>query len=228
LEKGEWEMDISGKERSVGVLSLPDIVADWQKKLIGEARRKAIHLSGLSVPLSLLLLGRSFTIGFVALALAISLILEWQRLKGKIRLPEVRAQEEHKVASFVYYITGCLLCVVFLPKMIAVNAVLFLSLGDTISGLAGSILADADVRGRRKMWGCKSLPIMAVMFSSCLLIGYLVSGITQLSFPVYLAGAAAATIADGVAVIINGNSLDDNFSIPVFSGLVMTGAAAFF
>ena len=44
----------------------------------------------------------------------------------------------------------------------------------------------------------------------------------------YLAGAAAATIADGVAVIINGNSLDDNFSIPVFSGLVMTGAAAFF
>jgi len=84
-------MDISGKERSVGVLSLPDIVADWQKKLIGEARRKAIHLSGLSVPLSLLLLGRSFTIAFVALALAISLILEWQRLKGKIRLPEVRA-----------------------------------------------------------------------------------------------------------------------------------------
>ena len=221
-------MDISGKRRSRGVLSLPDIAPDWQRRLIGEVRRKAIHLSGLSVPLSLLILGREFTIGFVALALAVSLILEWQRLKGRIRLPEVRVQEEHKVASFIYYITGCLLCVLLFPKMIAVNAVLLLSLGDTISGLAGSILSNADVRGRKEMWGCKPLPIMAAMFTGCLLIGYLASGITQLSFPVYVAGAAAATIADGVCIIVNGKGLDDNFSIPVFSGLVMTGAAAIF
>jgi len=207
---------------------LPDIAADWQSKLISEIRRKAIHLSGLSVPLSLLLLGRDFAIGFVALALAVSLVLEWQRLKGRIRLPEVRAQEEHKVASFIYYITGCLLCLIFLPKMIAVNAVLLLSLGDTISGLAGSVLVNADVRGKKEMWGCKPLPIMAVMFSGCLLIGYFASGITHLSFPVYLAGAAAATIADGVCIIINGKGLDDNFSIPVFSGLVMAATAAIF
>lgn len=221
-------MDVSAKEHSRGVLSLPDIAPDWQRRLILEIRRKAIHLSGLSVPLSLLLFGREFTIGFVALALAVSLVLEWQRLKGRIRLPEVRAQEEHKVASFVYYITGCLLCVIFLPKMIAVNAVLLLSLGDTISGLGGSVLAAADVRGRKKMWGTKPLPIMVVMFSGCLLIGYLASGITLLPFPVYLAGAAAATIADGVAIIIGGKGLDDNFSIPVFSGLVMAGVAALF
>jgi len=207
---------------------LPDIAADWQRKLIVEMRRKAIHLSGLSVPLSLLHLGRDFAIGFVALALAVSLILEWQRLKGRIRLPEVRAQEEHKVASFIYYISGCLLCVIFFPKMIAVNAVLLLSLGDTISGLAGSILSNADVRGRKEMWGNKPLPIMAAMFIGCLLIGYLASGITLLSFPIYLAGAAAATIADGVCIMVNGKSLDDNFSIPVFSGLMMTGAAAIF
>ena len=228
MEKGEREMDISEKERSKGVLSLPDIAPDWQRRLIVEIRRKAIHLSGLSVLLSLLLLGRNFTIGFVALALAISLVLERQRLKGRIRLPEVRAQEEHKVASFIYYITGCLLCVIFLPKMIAVNAVLLLSLGDTISGLAGSVLANADVRGKKVMWGCKPLPIMVAMFSGCLLIGYLASGITQLSFPVYLAGAAAATAADGVCIIVNGKSLDDNFSIPIFSGLVMIVVAAAF
>lgn len=202
------------------------MAADWQSKLISEIRRKVIHLSGLSVPLSLLLLGRDFTIGFVALALAVSLILEWQRLKGRIRLPEVRAQEEHKVASFIYYITGCLICVIFFPEMIAVNAVLLLSLGDTISGLAGSVLANADVRGRKEMWGCKPLPILAAMFSGCLLIGYLASAITYLSFPVYLAGAAAATVADGVCIIVDGKGLDDNFSIPVFSGLVMTVVAA--
>ncbi|MGB3921040.1 hypothetical protein [Methanothrix sp.] len=219
-------MGIPGKGGCRRSLSPPAIATDWQSRLILEMRRKAIHLSGLSVPLSLLLFGRGFAIGFVALALAVSLILEWQRLKGRIRLPEVRAQEEHKVASFIYYIAGCLFCLLFLPEMIAVNAVLLLSLGDTISGLAGSVLANADVRSRRVLWGCKPLSIIAIMFSGCLLIGYLASGITRLSFPVYLAGAAAATAADGVCIIINGMGLDDNFSIPVFSGLVMAVVAA--
>jgi len=78
------------------------------------------------------------------------------------------------------------------------------------------------------MRGCKPLPIMAVIFLGCLLIGYLASGITLLPFPVYLAGAVAATIADGVCIIVNGKGLDDNFSIPVFSGLAMAATAAIF
>ena len=158
----------------------------------------------------------------MALALVVALVLERQRLKGKIRLPEVRAQEEHKVASYIYYIIGSLLCVLLFPPMIAVTAMLLLSLGDTVSGLAGSVLANADVRGRKEMWGCKPMPIIAAMFSGCLFIGYLASGITQLSFPVYLAGAVGATVADCVAIIINNKGLDDNFSIPVFSGLLMS------
>jgi dolichol kinase len=63
------------------------------------------------------------------------------------------------------------------------------------------------------------------MFIACLLIGYLASGFSGLSFPVYLAGAAAATFADGVAIIIRNRSLDDNFSIPVFSGALMIAVA---
>jgi dolichol kinase len=42
---------------------------------------------------------------------------------------------------------------------------------------------------------------------------------------VYLCGAAAAAFADGVAVLVQGRSLDDNFSIPVLSGAIMSGAA---
>ena len=47
----------------------------------------------------------------IALALAVSLLVEVQRLKGKIRLPEVRDHEETKVASYIYYMAGSLLCV---------------------------------------------------------------------------------------------------------------------
>ena len=207
---------------------MPELAMEWQAKLVKELRRKAIHLTGLSVPLGLIFLGRTVTAGAIALALAASLLLEVQRLNGKIRLPEVRDHEETKVASYIYYMLGSLLCVLLFPPMIAVTAMLFLTLGDTVSGLAGSILKNCDVRGmpapagRRRI---KPLPVVAAMFTACLLIGYLTSGFSGLSFPVYLAGAAAATFADGVAIIIRNRSLDDNFSIPVFSGALMIAVA---
>jgi len=207
---------------------MPELAMEWQAKLVKELRRKAIHLTGLSVPLGLIFLGRTVTAGAIALALAVSLLLEMQRLNGKIRLPEVRDHEETKVASYIYYMLGSLLCVLLFPPMIAVTAMLFLTLGDTVSGLAGSILKNCDVRGMPAPAGrgrIKPLPVVAAMFTACLLIGYLTSGFSGLSFPVYLAGAAAATFADGVAIIIRNRSLDDNFSIPVFSGALMIAVA---
>lgn len=205
---------------------MTDIAEEWQAKLVKEIRRKAIHLSGLSVPIGLLVFGRTFTASMIALALVVALVLEWQRLKGKISLPEVRVQERHRVASYIYYITGSLLCVLLFPPMIAVTAMLLLSLGDTVSGLAGSVLAKADVRSKREMWCCKPMLIVAAMFTACLFIGYLASGITRLSFPVYLAGAVGATFADCVAIVIHNKGLDDNFSIPIFAGLLMSAAAS--
>jgi len=207
---------------------VPELTQEWRAKLVKEMRRKAIHLTGLSVPLGLIFLGRTVTSDAIALALAASLLLEVARLKGKIRLPEVRDHEETKVASYIYYMAGSLLCVLLFPPKIAVTAMLFLTLGDTVSGLAGSILKNCDVRGMPAPAGrgrIKPLPVVAAMFTACLLIGYLSSGFSGLSFPVYLAGAAAATFADGVAIIIGKRSLDDNFSIPIFSGALMSAVA---
>jgi dolichol kinase len=193
--------------------------------LVKEIRRKAIHLSGLSVPIGIVFLGRTVTAAAIALVLAVSLLLEVQRLKGKIRLPEVRDHEQTRVAGYIYYMAGSLLCVLLFPPMIAVTAMLFLSLGDTVSGLAGSILVNANVRCRNELWCAKPLPIVAATFTACLAIGYLASGLTRLSFPVYFAGAGGATFADSVAIVICNWCLDDNFSIPVFSGALMSAVA---
>ena len=205
-------------------------------------RRKAIHLSGLSVPLGLILLGRSFTAWALALVLAISLVLEAQRLQGRISLPEVREHEKTRVASYIYYMAGCLLTVLLFPESIALVAILFLALGDTVSGLAGSILKNCDVRSspapaaqaaaagastgtRTLAWRVKPLPVLAATFLACFFIGALTSSLSGLAWPVYLLGAAGAAFADGVALLAQGRSLDDNFSIPVLSGAVMSGAA---
>jgi dolichol kinase len=170
------------------------------------------------------------------------LVLEGQRLQGRISLPEVREHEKTRVASYIYYMAGCLLTVLLLPKMIAVVAILFLALGDTVSGLVGSILKNCDVRsssapaaeaaaagappGARALdWRVKPLPVLAATFGACLLIGALTASFTGLAWPVYLSGAAGAAFADGVAVLVRGRGMDDNFTIPVLSGAIMSGAA---
>lgn len=204
---------------------MAEIALEWQSKLIREVRRKAVHLTGLSVPLGLIFLGRTVTAAAIAIVFAVSLLIESARLQGKIRLPEVRDHEKTKVAGYIYYMAGSLLTVLLFAPGIAITAMLFLSLGDTVSGLVGSILQNCDVRAAPSpgvRWRIKPLPVVAATFAACILIGILASGISCLTPQVYLAGAAAAAFADGVAIIIRDKSLDDNFSIPVLSGIVMS------
>ncbi len=196
----------------------------WRTKLGLEVRRKLIHLTGLSVPLGILILGRIYTAALIALALAVALLIEAGRLKGRVRLPAVREQEQEKVAGYIYYIFGSLLAVTVFQPMIAVAAMLMLSLGDAVSGLVGSVLENSNVRGCNDAWRVKPLPIVTGMFLACLAIGYLSSGITRLPFQVYFAGAVGATLADAVAIVFCNRGLDDNLTIPLFAGVLMSAA----
>jgi len=87
--------------------------------LVMEVKRKGIHISGLSVPAAIILLGKGPTIGLVAIALLAALFLERRRLSGKIRLPSVRDHEADRVAGYIYYILGALLTVLLFPPTIA-------------------------------------------------------------------------------------------------------------
>ncbi len=196
---------------------------DWRAKLAREVRRKTIHLTGLSVPLGILIFGKIYTAAMIAFALVVALALEAGRLKGKIRLPEVRDQEHDKVAGYIYYIIGSLITVVIFQPMVAITAMLMLSLGDAVSGLVGSVLQNSNVRGHNERWRIKPFPIVSAMFLACLAIGYLSSSaITKLPFEVYLAGAIGATIADSIALVFWDKGLDDNLTIPLFSGSMMS------
>ncbi len=199
----------------------------WRTKLVKEIRRKTIHITGLSVPVGILIFGKVITAILIAIALCIALLIEAGRLKGKIRLPEVRDHEEEKVAGYIYYILGSLLTVILFQPMIAVTSMLMLSLGDAISGLVGSILVNSNVRGLNERGKIKPLPIVACMFFACLLIGFLSSSITALPFGVYLAGAVGATIADSMALVFYGRNIDDNFTIPLFAGVMMSAVILF-
>ncbi len=200
------------------------MLPDMRPVLKREAERKLIHLTGLTVPVSLLLLGRDITAVLVGLALVVGLILERERLRGKIRMPAVRDHERNRVAGYIYYILGSLLTVLVFEPMIALTALLMLSLGDAASGMAGSAIRGSNVRveGGRRL---KPLPVMLTILGVCLIVGYLSSGLTGLSFPVYLAGAAGATVADAVPISYRRKSIDDNLTIPLCAGGMMALAS---
>ncbi len=199
-----------------------DTTPQWRANLVQEIKRKTIHITGLSVPAGILIFGKIYTAAMIAVALVVALALEAGRLRGRINLPAVRNHEQEKVAGYIYYIFGSLVTVILFRPMIALTAMLMLSLGDAVSGIVGSVLMNANVRARNERWRFKPFPIVISMFLACLAIGYLSSGITRLPWEVYLLGALGATVADSMALFVRNRGLDDNLTIPIFSGFMMS------
>lgn len=204
---------------------LIDKAPQWRTNLVREIKRKTIHISGLSVPVGIVVFGKIYTAGMIALALGVALVLEAGRLRGRISLPATRDHEQEKVAGYIYYIFGSLVTVAVFQPMIALTSMLMLSLGDAVSGLVGSVLMNANVREQNVRWRFKPLPIVASMFLACMAIGYLSSSLTRLPWEIYLFGALGATLADSMALVVCNRGLDDNLTIPIFSGIMMSLAA---
>ncbi len=196
-----------------------------------ELRRKTFHLIGSLIPIVYYFLDRKTAVIALSIINAVLLLVEWLRLKGKIELPKVllRPHENKQVAAYIYFQMAALISILVFDKTIAIAALLMLAFGDTASGLAGSIISGGDVRNHdTKKIVIKPLPIMAAMFVVCLMTGLvllnlpLAKDMAYLSLPVYVAGAAGATLGDAVPLRIHGKPVDDNMIIPLLSGVFMS------
>ncbi len=183
--------------------------------LWAEARRKALHLCGVIIPLFYLVFPKLWIILGFLLGFCIIILLEWLRFRGYITLPGLRAQEHRKIAAYVFFVIGAFLSVLFFEKTIAITAILMLALGDTASALSG-VLLDAEPRVHANR--AKRPEVMLVMFVTCAVIGWLMLS----SISVAIFGALGATVADGLPLKIHNYHLDDNLTIPLFAGALMS------
>ncbi|MBU4373337.1 MAG: dolichol kinase [Euryarchaeota archaeon] len=197
-----------------------------------ELLRKTFHVLGIYIPIAYYFLSKERAVMLLSLINAVLLLVEWLRLSGKIKLPEVllRPHEKKNVAAYIYFQMGALFSILIFDKTIAIAALLMLALGDAASGLAGAMIKGGDVRYNDAKNTVKPVPIMAVMFSVCILIGLflldmpLAPDMTYLSFYVYAAGALGATLGDAIPIRIMGKPIDDNLMIPLLAGAFMTAA----
>jgi len=181
-----------------------------------EVERKVIHLGASVLPISLFLLGPEAGTIFVAATLIVAITADVARL----RIPVVkrffektfgealRPHEAHELTGSTYMCLAALVCIVLFTVPVAVAALLFLTVGDTAAALVGQRW------GRHPLLPGKTYEGTLACLVCCSIIGVIVPGIP---FAAGIVGAAVATVVELFGI----ETIDDNFGIPVLSGLAM-------
>jgi dolichol kinase len=189
-----------------------------------EIGRRLVHASGALVPGAYLLDGHVLETGTVTwpvvqavavVGLLAVVVLEAARLYGGLehaiydRL--TREYEQETVAGYALYaLSGTITVVAFDPRL-AVPAVLMLALGDPVSGVLASGGLRRIARPR----------VLAGMFLVSLALA-----VPFVPLAAAVAGALAATVADGVKPVVGGYVVDDNLTIPLAAAGAMWVALA--
>ena len=187
--------------------------------LAGELLRKLIHLFSIIVPLAYFFYIKDkilMTIILIILTL-IALIVEYARRNQKNKIGYffqkyiksiLRPNEKRGCfTGATWMLIGYTITVLTFENDVAVLALLFLSIGDSCAGIFGRIFPFG------KVWN-KSVLGSFVGLIICILFGFMIN--TALPFEVIFLGAFS-----GMFIEIIPLKIDDNLSIPIFSGLIM-------
>ena len=141
---------------------------------------------------------------------------KFNRYAIKVMGPIMRSNEVSKMSGTPFYVGSVLLSVAIFPKPIAILSMLFLAIGDPISSLCGILWGNKSIRFSNG----KSLIGTAAGMGICCVIAFIylnVIGVPPLSsFFIALAGGLAGGGAEMIPL-----EIDDNFSIPLVSGLAL-------
>ncbi|HEX7079220.1 MAG TPA: SEC59/DGK1/VTE5 family protein [Candidatus Eisenbacteria bacterium] len=185
--------------------------------LAAELKRKAIHLASLAVPVGYYVTPDAWTrqweralLASVILSLAIEIFrLNHPRTRNMFRHffgELLRNHEEASLLGSTYLLIACLLSIHLFAKPVAVLALSFLIVGDTVAAIVGKSF------GRVRLFGKTvegSVACLVVCFA-------LTRFLPQVPFHVALVGAVVATVFELLPI-----PLDDNFRIPLSAGFAM-------
>lgn len=193
------------------------------RQWLTEARRKAIHLAFIVLPLALLLETlpwprgrREFRMLFLALT-ASAIVVDVLRIhERRVRTffrqffgEMIREHERLSLLGSTYLLLAALLAIELFPQPVAATAIGFTVLGDAMGALVGRAW------GRHKMFN-KSLEGALGCLVTCLAWAVFASSVSSVPLQVSIAGAVVATLVEMLPI-----PLDDNLGITLASGYTM-------
>jgi dolichol kinase len=190
---------------------------------LSEARRKAIHLLFIVLPLQLLLLllpwprtRGEFRVLFLALtagAIAVDVLrIHEKRVRTFFRQffgQMIREHERMSLLGSTYLLLAALIAIEVFPLQIAAAALGYTVLGDAMGALVGKAW------GRRKVFN-KSLEGALGCLAACVAWAIVVTLVTHVPWHVTLTGAVVAAIVEALPI-----PLDDNLGITLAAGYTM-------
>ena len=183
----------------------------------GEVSRKLIHLTNVIIPVGYLFLFPSKIHMLIILSClsVIFIFLDFSRTRigwiktifGKMFNFMLRTHElDGRLTGATWVVIGSFLTVALFQKEIAILALLFMGLGDTVAALFGAKF------GRIHIWN-KTVEGTLAGLVVCLMVSACFPG---MSVWVRTGGAVSAMIAELIPLPV-----DDNIRIPIISGTIM-------
>ncbi|MBI4312322.1 MAG: hypothetical protein HY681_11145 [Chloroflexi bacterium] len=182
--------------------------------------RRLFHMAaGAGIPLVGLFVDHTVMVGLLAALVALAITLETARFAAPglnawfVRWfrPCLKESESRKVTGSTYLAIGALACFIFFDQRVAVPAMLFLAVGDPTAALVGRRAPGPRVWGKSP---AGTLAFFAVAVAA--VWGLALGGHVEFRWAL-VAGAAAAALAELLPV-----PLDDNLTVPLAAGAVMT------
>ena len=195
---------------------------EWKKifKIPFALRRGFAHIFiGLSITIIALFLPRVLFLSLLGTAAFLFLFLEFIRfISPKVNKwfcsffsPILRTLETSHITGASYLLLASLLSFLVFARDIAVVSVCFLAVGDSLATIIG------EGNNRRKLFK-KTLDGDIVCLFACLIVGFILHYVgLDVSLVEVGIGAIIAAITEALPLPI-----DDNVTIPIFAGLVMT------
>ena len=185
---------------------------------VSEFSRKIFHLLNMVIPLIhvYFIEDRMEMLIFLSLMLIFCFFIEVFRtqyfilhkfFKKYLHFMMRDSEKEGEITGATWVFAGSLITIILIPKPFCIVALFFLAVGDTFAALVGMNYPFLKI-------GRKTLSGSIACFVTCCIIGLLFS--FGLNTSTIMFGAFIATLTELSSMKIN-----DNLSIPIFSGLSM-------
>jgi dolichol kinase len=198
--------------------------------LYNEFKRKATHLVALSIPIGYFLLPKLLSLLILTPFALGSILIDIIRLKrlplhgflNRLIGPMLREHEDSDFTGSSYIFTASVLSILLFDKSAAIAAISFIILGDIAAALIGRrygklkinwTFARPKVKTGQNPHKKKTFEGSFACLFMCLLVVLIIPG---LPLWIGVVGAFVATMVEAMPFPI-----DDNFSVPLVSGLVM-------
>jgi diacylglycerol kinase (CTP) len=163
--------------------------------------------------------------GFIALAIAIfGISLDLTRVRVpklnavvvKLMGPLMRNSEHSGVSGMPFYALGVALSLLLFNEKIAILSILFLVFSDPISSFFGVCYGKDKILPNKSVQGC------AAGFVTCFILTGLFTATSGASVASVFIFSVIAGLIGSTSEVLSAFGIDDNLTIPVFSGIGLT------